>query len=143
LPILLSCIFIPLVANGEAMMNSKILAIVSGSAHALCACIGLLAAGSVTAAVVSPSASVTVTQSYSYTTYNGGDFVFSTSAAAPGCGAGWYISSSDPGYKAAVASVLTAQAAGNFVLVYGDNAVLWSGSTTGQYCHVQAVGITS
>ncbi len=124
-------------------MNSKNFASIINrlSAPLVCAC--LFPVGQVGAAIVSPSASVTVTQSYAYTGYNGGDFVFSTSASAPGCPNGWYISSTDPGYKAAVASVLTAQAAGSYILVYGDNSVLWSGSPSGQYCHVQAVGLTS
>jgi hypothetical protein len=95
------------------------------------------------AAIVSPAASVTVTQSYAYTNFGGGDFVFSTSAGALGCGNGWYIKASDPGYKATVATVLTAQAGGNYILVYGDNSDIWAGSPSGQYCHVQAVGITS
>ena|SRR5450631_4439308 len=96
------------------------------------------------AAIVSTATSVTIIQLYAYTNFNGGgDFVFSTSAAATGCGSGWYIKSTDPGYKAAVATVLTAQAAGNYVSIYGDNSDLWAGSPSGQYCHVQAVGITS
>jgi hypothetical protein len=124
-------------------MNSKILAAVINSARLLSACACIFPAGRVAAAIVSPSASVSVTQSWAYTNFDGGDFVFSTSAAAPGCTSGWYIKSTDPGYKAAVASVLTAQAAGSFVLVYGDNTDLWVGSPSGQYCHVQAVGVTS
>jgi hypothetical protein len=103
----------------------------------------IFAAEPATAAIVSPSGSVTVTRSYAYTNFDGGDFVFSTSAGAAGCGSGFYIKSTDPGYKAAVAAVLTAQAGGNFILVYGDNSDLWVGSPSGQYCHVHAVGITS
>jgi hypothetical protein len=123
-------------------MNSKYVASIIKRVPALiCACSVPL--GFACAAIVSPSASVTVTQSYAYTSLNGGDFVFSTSAAATGCASGWYIKSTDPGYKAAVATVLTAQAAGSFVLVYGDNSDLWSGSPSGQYCHIQAVGLTS
>ncbi len=124
-------------------MKSKNLVSMINGVPALLVCAYLFPVGQVSAAIVSPTASVTVTQSYAYTSFNGGDFVFSTSAAATGCASGWYISSTDPGYKAAVASVLTAQAAGSFVLVYGDNSVLWSGSPSGQYCHVQAVGVTS
>jgi hypothetical protein len=96
-----------------------------------------------TAAIVTPGVSVTVTQSYAYSTYNGGDFVFSTSTGATGCENGWYVKATDPGYRAVVAAVLTAQAGGNFVLVYGDNADIWSGSPTGHYCRGQSVGITS
>ena len=95
------------------------------------------------AAIVTPSASVTVTKSYAYTAYDGGDFVFSTSATAPGCGNGWWIAASDPGFKSAVAAVLAAQVAGSFIIVYGDNRALWSGSPSGQYCRVQTVGLTS
>ena len=124
-------------------MRSNILASIIKSVPALLVCACMFPVGLATAAIVSPSASVTITQSYAYTSFNGGDFVFSTSASAPGCVSGWYISSTDPGYKAAVASVLTAQAAGNYVVVYGDNSVLWSGSPSGQYCHVQAIGLTS
>jgi hypothetical protein len=124
-------------------MNSKNLVSIINKVAALLGGACLFPVAQSDAAIVSPSTSVTVTQSYAYTSYNGGDFVFSTSAAAPGCTSGWYISSTDPGYKAAVASVLTAQAAGTYVLIYGDNSVLWSGSPSGQYCHVQAVGVTS
>jgi len=46
------------------------------------------------------------------TSYDGGDFVFSTSAAVSGCESGWYMKATDPGYKAAVSTVLAAQAAG-------------------------------
>jgi len=132
-----------MITNGEAMKNSKFFSAVINSVGVLLMCAGILAAARVAAAVVSPGASVTVTQSYAYTSFDGGDFVFSTSAAAPGCGTGWYIKASDPGYKAAVAAVLTAQAGGNYILVYGDNSDIWAGSPSGQYCHVQAVGIAS
>jgi len=90
------------------------------------------------AVVVSPANPVTVTQSYAYTTYNGGDFVFSTSVAAAGCSSGWYLKASDPGYKAAVGTILTAQSAGLQIVVYGETTDLWSGSPSGQYCHAQA-----
>jgi hypothetical protein len=93
--------------------------------------------------VVSPPAAVTITQSYAYAGYGGGDFVFSTKGAAPGCGSGWYIKATDPGYKTAVAVVLTAQAAGLQVIVYGDNSDLWTGSPSGQYCRLQTVGLSS
>jgi hypothetical protein len=106
-----------------------------------CACIA--GGGTVTAAVVTPSASVTVTDSNAYTTYNGGDFIFSTSAGASGCETGWYIKSTDPGYKTAVAVVLAAQLSGNYVLIRGDNADLWSGSPGSHFCHVVTVGISS
>jgi hypothetical protein len=95
------------------------------------------------ATVVTPGTGVTVTLSYAYTTYDGGDFVFSTSIAAPGCGTGWYLKPTDGGYKAAVAVVLTAQAAGLQIVIYGDNADLWSGSPSGQYCRVQTVGLST
>jgi hypothetical protein len=95
------------------------------------------------AAIVTPGTSVTVTKSYAYTAFDGGDFVFSTSGAAPGCASGWWISASDAGFKSAVATVLAAQVAGSFIVVYGDTASLWLGSPSGQYCHVHTVGITS
>jgi hypothetical protein len=125
-------------------MNSKSLGIFKRTPYAAFACVCVLAGTDVTAAIVTPAVSGTVTTSYAFTNYNGGDFVFSTSTSAPGCATGWYISSSDAGYKAAVAAVLTAQAGGNYVVVYGDNSQLWSGSPSGgQYCHVQSVGMTS
>jgi len=119
--------------------SKTILDIVAGAA-ALVSCMCFLQRA--TAAIVTPAASVTVTQTYAYSNFGGGDFVFSTSAGAPGCENGWYIKATDPGYKAVVASILTAQAGGNFVLVYGDNADVWPGSS-GHYCRVQSVGITS
>ncbi len=95
------------------------------------------------ATLVSPSLPVTVSQSYAYTRYDGGDFVFSTSALAPGCGNGWYIKASDPGFKTAVATVLLAQAQGLQIMVAGDNSDIWSGSPSGQFCRVQSIGISS
>ncbi len=103
----------------------------------------VLGATSSHAALVSPSLPVSVSQTYAYTGFGGGDFVFSTSAPATGCGSGWYIKATDPGYKTAVAVVLTAQAAGLQISVTGDNTDLWSGSPSGQYCRVQFIGISS
>ena len=112
-------------------------------AGAALACAAVLMCTPASATVVSPGASVTINQSYAYTSYGGGDFVFSTNVAAPGCGSGWYIKATDPGYRSAVAAVLTAQAGGNYVTVYGDNADLWSGSPTGKYCRLLTIGVTS
>jgi hypothetical protein len=113
------------------------------STAVLVACACCLVSTYANSKVVSPGASVTITQSYTYTTYGGGDFVFSTSVGAPGCGSGWYIKATDPGYRSAVAAVLTAQAGGNFVQVYGDNADLWSGSPSGQFCRLQTIGVST
>lgn len=104
---------------------------------------GIFAFACANATIVNPGASVTVTQSWAYTAYDGGDFVFSTTGSAPGCGSGWYIKSTDPGYKSAVAAVLTAQAGGIYVQVYGDNSDIWTGSPSGQYCHLQTIGLSS
>src|SRR5580698_11196318 len=106
------------------------------SACALVVCGCALVSMSAGAAVVHPSTSVTVTQSFAYTAFDGGDFVFSTSAGAPGCVTGWWIAAADPGFKSAVAAVLAAQAAGSYIVVYGDTSQLWSGSPSGQYCRV-------
>lgn len=115
---------------------------VRGVALLLAASCCLCSSGA-SAAIVTPAAAVTITQTFAYTSYDGGDFVFSTSDSAPGCASGWYIKSTDPGFKAAVATILAAQTGGNYVIVYGDNADLWSGSPSGQYCRLQAVGIQS
>jgi hypothetical protein len=133
---------IPCSLTDDPMIASKFFSSVfkNGGSLVVYAC---FFASTCVAAIVSPTVSVTITQSYAYTNFDGGDFVFSTSAGAPGCASGWYIKAADPGYKVAVATVLTAQAGGNYVLVYGDNADLWSGSPSGQYCHVQTIGITS
>jgi hypothetical protein len=95
------------------------------------------------AAQIGPGVPVTITQSYAYTSYDGGDFVFSSSAAASGCESGWYLKSTDPGYKAAVSTVLAAQAAGLQVVVFGDPTDLWSGSPSGHYCRLSVVGLSS
>src|ERR1700686_1908285 len=121
------------------MNNSKNLRVTAMVAAAACA----LASGYARAAVVSPGTPVTITQSFAYTSYGGGDFVFTTSVHAAGCASGWYMKATDPGYKAAVSVVLTAQAAGLQVLVYGDNSDLWAGSPTGQFCRIQTVGVSS
>jgi hypothetical protein len=114
------------------------------SAYLLIGCTCAAASIPAAAAIVSTAAaSVTVTSTFAYTAFDGGDFIFSTSGSAPGCGNGWWISPSDPGFKSAVATVLAAQVSGSFVVVYGDNAALWSGSPSGRYCRVQTVGLSS
>jgi hypothetical protein len=97
---------------------------------------------SAAAAIVTPGTAVTVVKSYAYSNFDGGDFVFATSSAAPGCGSGWYVKPTDGGYRAIIAVVLAAQSAGVQVIVYGDNSDLWAGSS-GQYCRVQTVGLSS
>jgi hypothetical protein len=130
-------------ARVEAIMISRKFAAARKSASLLIALGCALASGPIMAAIVTPTASVTITKSYAYTAYDGGDFVFSTSGTAPGCGTGWWIGASDPGFKSAVAAVLAAQVAGSYIIVYGDNSALWSGSPSGEYCHVQTVGLVS
>ena len=104
---------------------------------------------SISGATVVPAAASTVTinQSYAYAISDNnalaGDFVFVTSIGGVGCESGWYVKASDPGYKAVVATVLTAQSAGMPIVVYGDNADLWPGSPSGHFCRVQSVGLAS
>jgi hypothetical protein len=123
------------------MVDKKIILNIAAAAAAIVFWVSF--PGAAIAAIVAPTVSVTITQTYAYGSYGGGDFVFSTSVGASGCENGWYIKATDPGYKAVVAAVLTAQAGGNFVLVYGDNADIWPGSSSGHYCRVQTVGIVS
>jgi hypothetical protein len=129
--------------KGEIMINTKIFSSIFNIAAPIVVFACLFHALRADAAVVSPGASVTITRSLSYTTFGGGDFVFSTSVGAPGCESGWYIKATDPGYKTTVAAVFTAQAGGNFVLVWGDNADIWNGSPSGHFCRLQVIGITS
>src|ERR1700681_3543757 len=121
------------------MNNAKNLSI----ATLVAATASFLTSGNATAAVVSPGFPVTITQSFAYSSYGGGDFVFSTSSQVTGCESGWYMKANDPGFKAAVSVVLTAQAAGLQVRVYGDTSDLWSGSPSGHFCRVETVGVTS
>jgi hypothetical protein len=119
--------------------NSNIL---TAAAAVAAAAVALLPTDA-SAEIVTPSTPVTITQSYAYSNFDGGDFVFSTSAGAPGCASGWYVKPTDGGYRSIIAEVLTAQAAGLPVVVYGDNSDLWAGSPSGQYCRVQTVGVSS
>jgi hypothetical protein len=121
------------------MFNSK----KSNVAALVAAAAGVFVPGYGSATVVTPGAPVSITQSFAYTNYGGGDFVFTTSAQASGCESGWYMKATDPGYKAAVSVVLTAQAAGLQVIVYGDTADLWTGSPSGHFCRIQTVGVSS
>jgi multidrug efflux pump subunit AcrA (membrane-fusion protein) len=116
--------------------NVNVAAVVAAAAS-------VFAPGYAAATVVTPGVPVTITQSFAYSNYGGGDFVFTTSGQASGCESGWYMKTTDPGYKAAVSVVLTAQAAGLQVIVYGDTADLWSGSPSGHFCRIQTVGVSS
>src|ERR1700686_1091443 len=121
------------------MFNSKKLNVAAVVAAAAC----VFGPGYATATIVPPGVPGTITQSFASTPYGGGDFVFSASAQVAGCESGWYMKTTDPGYKAAVSVVLTAQAAGLQVIVYGDTADLWSGSPSGHFCRIQTVGVSS
>jgi hypothetical protein len=115
---------------------------IHSAAAVIAVALGIIVPPDASATIVTPGSAVMIVQSYAYTQYDSGDFVFSTNLAAAGCGSGWYIKGTDPGFRAAVSTVLTAQAAGLQVIVYGDNSDLWVGST-GQYCRVQTVGLST
>ena len=135
---LFRAVLYPILSETKTMVSQKFLRAIAALAASAC----LFTPVYTGAAVVSPGVSVAVTQSWAYASLGGGDFVFGTSIGASGCENGWYVKTSDPGYKAAVATVLAAQASGKLVLVYGDNADIWFGSG-GHYCRLQAVGFTS
>jgi hypothetical protein len=86
--------------------------------------------------------STTVKLIYSYPQYGGGDFVFKTNNSTSGCEDGFYMKQTDPGFKASVAAILSAQAAGKAIEVWGEDSDIWPGSG-GKYCRLYTIAVYS
>ena len=81
----------------------------------------------------------TVTVVLTYPDFGGGNFTFRLSTQPNGCGAGYWLSPSQPGFKTSVAFLLQARATGEPVRVGADSAQLWTGSAD-EWCKVDYVG---
>jgi len=76
----------------------------------------------------------------SYSEYGNGDVVFRLSNSAPGCGAGFWLRSSDPGFKQNLAIVIGASLAEKVIGVHAYDDSLWPGSGSA-FCRVYAVTV--
>jgi hypothetical protein len=93
----------------------------------------LVASPQVSATIV--GATGTVVQIYTYPDFGSGDFVFRLSATVAGCEGGFWLSPSQPGFKASVAFVMQARASGESITVGGNDALIWNGSGS-KFCKV-------
>jgi hypothetical protein len=71
------------------------------------------------------------------TDFGGGDVVFRISGSSGSC-YGFWLRASDPGFKAAYASLIAVYAGERLVGVYAFDDELWTGSTN-PYCRVSAL----
>jgi hypothetical protein len=93
-------------------------------------------------AAVVGSQSVTVTIYYAYGDYGGGDIeVFYTPAnALTGCDGAVWISGTQVGAKNLVSTLIAANSVNRPIMLYADNASLWSGSSA-KVCKVFSMGL--
>jgi len=75
----------------------------------------------------------TVVQIYTYAEFGSGDFVFKLSTTVAGCEGGFWISPSQPGFKASVAFVMQARATEASISAGGNDTLIWPGSTA-KFC---------
>lgn len=95
-----------------------------------------IAAGSAVYAAVT-SSTTTIKEIYSYTVIGGGDVLLTLDTPPTGCD-GFWLDSSDPGFKTVLSVALSAYQAQSPVMVYGDETQLFSGSSN-NYCKATVV----
>lgn len=75
-----------------------------------------------------------VTQIVSYEEYGGGDVTFKVDKPTPGC-SGYWLKTSDPGFKSNLSILLMARSSRVPVYAYGADDRLWPGSSEA-HCHL-------
>jgi hypothetical protein len=75
---------------------------------------------------------------YTYATNGNGDVVISTENVLSGCSSGFWLRSSDPGFKNVFAQLMTARVTQTNISVWAYNDQLWPEST-GQFCRIDAL----
>jgi hypothetical protein len=76
----------------------------------------------------------------SYTERGGGDVLVQLTKNGSHCSSGYWLSKSDPGFRANYAMLIAAfQSNMNSVIIEGHSYQLWSGSAAGIYCHISNV----
>jgi hypothetical protein len=76
-----------------------------------------------------------VTRISSFEEYGGGDVVFALDKPTVGCD-GYWLKTSDPGFKSNLSILLMARSTKAPVYAIGYDERLWPGSTATKYCHV-------
>jgi hypothetical protein len=94
---------------------------------------------SANAAMVSGSVG-NIVHLYSYATSGNGEAVVVVSSTLPGCADGFWLRSSDPGFKNVFAQIMSARLTQTPIRVWAYNDQLWP-SSTGQFCRIDAVDL--
>ncbi len=83
-----------------------------------------------------PSKIVSIT---SHNKYGGGDVIFSLEHSSAECQSGYWLTSTDAGFKADLSLLLAAYQAKNTVVIYGIPTEIWPGSSSGKFCKLYSV----
>jgi hypothetical protein len=75
---------------------------------------------------------------FTYTSFGNGDVVFQLNSSGLSQCPGFWLRATDPGFKTAVAALLTANASQAAVTVFADTSQIWTGSVT-QFCLVYMI----
>jgi hypothetical protein len=84
----------------------------------------------------SPSTSIVFTGSYN--SFGGGDFIFQVANPTSSCTNGYWLTKSDPGFNANVATIIGAYHAKSPVRVSGQPDKIWPGSG-GRFCKLWGI----
>ena len=98
----------------------------------------LLATGLANAALVAVTGKITKT--YSYSDYGTGDVIFQMNAIGVGCESGFWLRTTDPGFKSNLSVLIAAHLSGRTVYVQGYNDSIWNGSS-GKFCRLYVISI--
>jgi hypothetical protein len=77
---------------------------------------------------------------YSYSTFGNGDVAVVVTTTLPGCADGFWLRSSDPGFKNVFAQLMSARLTQTPIRVWAYNDQIWNGST-GQFCRMDAIDL--
>jgi hypothetical protein len=100
----------------------------------LCVAVSAFGARSALATVVYSTGTVSWFSTYS--SFGGGDITFRLTNQPSSCSGGYWMSKSQAGFNANLAYLLAARAAGETIVVGGDDAVIWNGSAS-IFCRVE------
>ena len=109
-----------------------------GIARFVVAASSLLAFGIANAALITVTGKITKT--YSFSDYGTGDVVFQMNAIGVGCESGFWLRTTDPGFKNNLSVLIAAHLGGRTVYVQGYNDSIWNGSS-GKTCRLYVISI--
>ena len=106
----------------------------------LCTLLGAIVFGFAANAAMVTGSVGNIVHLYSYSTSGNGDVAVVVADPPAGCSSGFWLRSSDPGFKTVYAQLLGARLTQTPIRVWAYDDQLWPDST-GQFCRIDAIDL--